>query len=220
MDKNLTAKLEKLTKVQKLLIVAGTLVVIGALAGYFLLWPNWSKASQLKDDVATLTRKIGSLQGRAAQLQQVMAERDLVEQQFDRIKTLMPQTSEGMWRLQADIESLANENNVRFLMFLPSNQEDMTLYAAKKSIQVHLQGNYNNIMRVIDGLNGLPRMVVLDTVLITSSSAGGQRGAQQQPVLGSQVKAEVTFWVYRALTPEEVEMVKMEQAQAAAKDKK
>ena len=193
---NIFSSIEKLTRIQKILI---QLLVVGGICGaawYFVLNPEWENIDKLNREIESLDQDITRFSIQAAKLPEMEEELEARERELILARALLPEDAHALERLLASFERLGNEKGVRFLLFQPGS-EDVHTYYASRSVQLRLQGNFHDLMSYFDELSRLDRLVSLHTLRL--NPLGGQQG--KNIVLS----AEAVLLVYRALSRAELE---------------
>lgn len=164
---------------RRTLIVAG-LGCVALLAAWFLLF--WSPAgadiAEARGRVTEAERQADELEVRLSRL--LDAQRridDLVEaaELFDAAVPAEPELAEFLLLAHA----LAEEVEVDFLAINPSAPVASTLSGVGSEIQLTFQvdGGYFHVLDFVDGLLDLPRIVMLDSINVTTGGEGPQEGA-------------------------------------------
>lgn len=188
--------IEKLTRIQKILIQFLILAVICGTSWYFYLNPAWEKMAGLKQDAESLEEDIALFSIQAAKLPEMEEKIEEIQRELILANSLLPKDAHALERLLASFEQLGNEKGVRFLLFQPASQEVHEHYATR-TVQLRLQGNFHHLMSYFDELSRLDRLVSLQSLRLSPLS-----GQQQDNVT---LSAESVLLVYRSLSQAELE---------------
>jgi type IV pilus assembly protein PilO len=190
-------KLERLTLVQKILIVLLTLVFIGGGSWYFFFSPKFEKLGKLRENIASLEQTIAKYKVLAAKLPHLEEELAKRKKELVLARMLLPEDVQALERLLASFEKLGNEKEVEFLLFQPGPEEKHDFYATRR-VQLRLQGAFHNLVQYFDSLVRLDRLVSLENLRLTPVKKKVAPGE-------SFLMADSSILVYRALTPEELQ---------------
>jgi type IV pilus assembly protein PilO len=188
--------IDKLTRVQKILVQVLILAAICGSSWFFYLSPAWENITRLQQEADSLEQDIARFSIQAARLSEVEKEFKKREKELILARTLLPEDAHALERLLASFERLGNEKGVRFLLFQPGSEEVHEHYASR-SVQLRLQGNFHNLISYFDELSRFDRLVSLQSLRLNPLS--GQQG--ERVVLS----AEAMLLVYRSLSQAELE---------------
>ena len=87
-------KVEKLSKVQRILISAGFFTLLAGVFIYFLLWPKFEKINSLRADLKELEKKLTTAKRNAADLKKFQAKMKEAEAQFKLAMKKLPEKEE------------------------------------------------------------------------------------------------------------------------------
>ncbi len=188
--------IDKLTRIQKILI---QFLIVAAVCGsswYFYLGPAWDNIVRLEQEADSLDQEITRYSIQAAKLPEMEDEMEQKERELILARALLPEDAHALERLLASFERLGNEKGVRFLLFQPGS-EDVHKYYASRSVQLRLQGGFHDLMGYFDELSRLDRLVSLQSLRLNPLS-----GRQSERVV---LSAEAVLLVYRSLSQAELE---------------
>lgn len=158
-------KISKLRMMHRVLIFAGTVVLLVGLYIWLVYIPKTGEITTIKSELDRLERNIELARGRAKNLQRLEA--DLVKAQGDlkvAIK-LLPTTSE-IPSLLKNITKLGNDSNLEFLLFSPEKQVSKEFYV-EIPVSIELLGSYHDVAIFFDKVGKLDRIVnVVDLNMI------------------------------------------------------
>jgi len=150
-------KISKLRMMHRILIFAGTIVLILALYIWLVYIPKTSEIKTIKSEVQRLENNIRIARVRANNLKRL--ETDLAKAQGDlkvAIK-LLPTTSE-IPSLLKNITKLGNDSNLEFLLFSPDRQLSKEFYV-EIPVSIEVLGSYHDVAIFFDKVGKLDRIV-------------------------------------------------------------
>jgi len=150
-------KISKLRMIHRVLIFAGTIVLIVGLYIWLLHIPKAGEIKTIKSELDRLERNISLARVRAKNVKKLEA--DLAKSQGDlkvAIK-LLPTTSE-IPNLLKNITKLGNNSNLEFLLFSPEKQISKQFYV-EIPVSIEVLGGYHNVAMFFDKIGKLDRIV-------------------------------------------------------------
>ena len=150
-------KISKLRMIHRILIFAGTVVLIVGLYIWLVYIPKTGEIKTIKSELDRLERNIRIAKVRANNLKRLEA--DLAKAQGDlkvAIK-LLPTTSE-IPSLLKNITKLGNDSNLEFLLFRPEKQVSKEFYV-EIPVSIEVLGSYHDVAIFFDKVGKLDRIV-------------------------------------------------------------
>ena len=150
-------KISKLRMIHRILIFAGTIVLIVGIYIWLVYIPKTGEIKTIKSELDRLERNIRIAKVRANNLKRLEA--DLAKAQGDlkvAIK-LLPTTSE-IPSLLKNITKLGNDSNLEFLLFRPEKQVSKEFYV-EIPVSIEVLGNYHDVAIFFDKVGKLDRIV-------------------------------------------------------------
>jgi len=150
-------KISKLRMIHRIIIFAGTVVLIVGLYIWLVYIPKTGEIKTIKSDLDRLERNIRIAKVRANNLKRLEA--DLAKAQGDlkvAIK-LLPTTSE-IPSLLKSITKLGNDSNLEFLLFSPEKQVPKEFYV-EIPVSIEVLGSYHDVAIFFDKVGKLDRIV-------------------------------------------------------------
>ena len=150
-------KISKLRMMHRILIFAGTVILIVGLYIWLVYIPKTGEITTIKSELDRLERNIRLARVRAKNLKRLEA--DLAKAQGDlkvAIK-LLPTTSE-IPSLLKNITKLGNDSNLEFLLFSPERQVSKEFYV-EIPVSIELLGSYHDVAIFFDKVGKLDRIV-------------------------------------------------------------
>ena len=150
-------KISKLRMIHRVLIFAGTIVLVIGLYIWLVYIPKTGEIKTIKSDLDRLESNIRIARVRAKNLKRLEA--DLTKAQSDlkiAIK-LLPTTSE-IPSLLKSITKLGNDSNLEFLLFSPEKQVSKEFYV-EIPVSIEVLGSYHDVAIFFDKVGKLDRIV-------------------------------------------------------------
>ncbi len=164
----LLAKLEELSKPQRIGIFAAVLVVIFGLSIYLLFWPKHGQISGLKTQLASVQQELGKAKKNAAELNDWRNKRSQKEAEYKQVSRALPEKEE-IPSLLAGISQAGKEAGLEFLLFQPKPEMPKEFYA-EIPVDINVSGNYHQVAVFFDKVANLPRIVNIRDVKMTPQS--------------------------------------------------
>jgi len=165
-------KVEKLSTVQRILIYAGTfLVLIGAVV-YFLYMPKWDVKAELQTEFDELSNKLMIAKKNAAKLPKLRAQMKAAEREFAEASKALPERRE-MPTLVTIISQSGGESGLEFQLFQPGAEVNKQFYT-EIPLLLRLKGGYHNTAEFFDRVAALPRIVTIRDIAISPSQKKGE----------------------------------------------
>jgi type IV pilus assembly protein PilO len=154
-------KVEKLKMVHRILILVGTVVVLGGLFTWLVYIPKSNDISRLKKEISSLEQKIAQAKIRARDLAKLEAEMAKVEGQFQEALNLLPNKRE-IPSLLRSITQLGSDSNLEFRLFSPKREKPRDFYI-EIPVSMEVSGTYHNVAIFFDKVGRMERIVnILD----------------------------------------------------------
>ena len=166
-------KLEKLSKVQRILI---STAIFGLIVGgfiYLLYWPKYETISRLETDLDKLEAKLATAKKNAADLEKFQAKMREAESQFQMAMKKLPEKEE-IPSLLASISSSGQHVGLEFLLFEPKPEKKKEFYA-EIPVVMNILGDYHNTALFFDQVARLPRIVTIENIQMTPAKTKDNR---------------------------------------------
>lgn len=151
------AGIENLTKVQRLLICIGTIVLIVGLFTYFSFYPKIEKIQQLSKEYKTLSQELERMQKEASKLAFYRKKMKEKQTEFNLVKRALPEKKE-IPTLLTSISQSGHDSGLEFLLFKPEKEVVKDFYA-EIPVSIQVTGNYHNVGLFLSKVASLPRVV-------------------------------------------------------------
>lgn len=162
-------KLEKLSKVQRILLFSGTLVLIIGVFGYFMYFPKMQELQKLGSEYEELEKKLSSAKSTAKNLPKIKEDMNKAEAQLKIVMKALPETKE----IPALLESISlsgQEAGLEFVLFQPGGERNQSFYA-EIPVSLQISGKYHNVAVFFDKVARLPRIVNIQDINIKPDPA-------------------------------------------------
>jgi len=155
-------KLEKLSKIQRILAFAGILLLTIGAFGYFMYYPKMKDIQKLGSDYIELDKKLSASKNTAKNLPKLKEEMNNAEAQLKVVMKALPETKEIPTLLES-ISLSGQEAGLEFVLFQPGNEQNKSFYA-EIPVSIQLSGNYHNVALFFDKVARLPRIVNIQDI--------------------------------------------------------
>jgi type IV pilus assembly protein PilO len=150
-------KIEKIKMSVRILILAGTVVLVAGLFLWLVYIPKNEEIEKTKQEIATLEQKLVKARITAARLKQFEAEWAQVDTQFKEALKLLPNTKE-IPALLKTITQLGSESQLEFRLFSPQKEKMQDFYV-EIPVSIEIKGNYHNVAVFFDKIGAMERIV-------------------------------------------------------------
>ncbi len=157
-------KVEKLTKVQRVLISVGFFTLLAGTFIYFLFWPKLEKIQTLTKDLKKLEDKLKTAKRNAADLKKFQAKMKEAEAQFNMAMKKLPEKEE-IPSLLTSISDSGQQVGMEFLLFEPKPEQPKEFYA-EIPVAMRIKADYHNLTTFFDQVARLSRIVNIRDIQI------------------------------------------------------
>ncbi|MFC1798920.1 type 4a pilus biogenesis protein PilO [Thermodesulfobacteriota bacterium] len=169
-------KIEKITKVQRILIYVGSFVLLVGPIVYFLYIPKFNKISEMESKLDTLQTQLVTAKRQAGQLKSWRAKYKKAQVAFARAKKALPQKKE-IPKLLSSISASGQQAGLEFVLFKPAKERKKQFYA-EIPVSIKVTGRYHDVASFFDKLSRLPRLVNVDNISLAPFKKGNQAGKE------------------------------------------
>ncbi|MDP3286540.1 MAG: type 4a pilus biogenesis protein PilO [Desulfobacterales bacterium] len=155
-------KLEKLSKIQRMLIFGGILFLTIGVFGYFMYFPKVKEIQKLDLEYGELEKKLSAAKNTAKNLPKLQEEINNAEGQLKLVMKALPETKEIPTLLES-ISLSGQEAGLEFVLFQPGNERNQSFYA-EIPVSIQISGNYHNVAVFFDKVARLPRIVNIQDI--------------------------------------------------------
>lgn len=169
------AKVEELTKPQRIGIYVGALVVIVGLSIYLLLWPKLQQISTLESRLTTVQQQLETAKRNAAELNDWRNRMQKKEAEFRTVMMALPETQE-IPSLLAGVSEAGKNAGLEFMLFQPRPESTKDFYA-EIPVEIVVSGTYHQVAVFFDKVANLPRIVNIRDIKLAPQSQRDGTGA-------------------------------------------
>ena len=162
-------KVEKLSKVQRVLISVGFFTLLAGVFIYFFFWPKLEKIQTLTADLKKLEDKLKTAKRNAADLKKFQTKMKEAEAQFNMAMKKLPEKEE-IPSLLASISDSGQQVGMDFLLFEPKPEKPKEFYA-EIPVAMSIKADYHNSATFFDKVARLSRIVNIRDIKITRPKA-------------------------------------------------
>ena len=156
--------ISKLSKVHRILIFAGTVVLLSGLYIWFVHIPKTREITQLGVSITNIESQIALAKIKAKNLEKLEADYAYAQEELEFALKLLPTTSE-IPDLLKNITKLGNESRLDFILFSPKKEVSKEFYV-EIPVSIEVNGGYHDVAVFFDKVGKLDRIVnVVDVVM-------------------------------------------------------
>ncbi len=150
-------KLEQLSKVQRIAIWAGVLILLIGAFVYFSYLPKFKKIDQLKANLTKIEKELEIAKRNARQLNEFRKKMQDAEEQFKIVMRALPENEE-IPTLLTGISKAGTDSGLNFILFQPKPDEKKDFYA-EIPVVMTVTGDYHGVATFFESVAGLNRIV-------------------------------------------------------------
>ena len=166
-------KVEKLSKVQRIVISTLIFALIAGGFIYLLCWPKFESIRKLNAKLDQLERKLETARKNAADLKKFQAKMNEAEEQFKMAMKKLPEKEE-IPSLLASISNSGQQVGLEFLLFEPKPEKKKEFYA-EIPVAMNIEGDYHNLALFFDQVARLSRIVNIQNIQMAPGKSKGSR---------------------------------------------
>jgi len=183
-------KIEKLSKVQRILICSGIfLVIIGSFV-YFSYFPKIKTQKKLSKEIMQLEKRLIVAKRNARDLQKYQKEIKEAKGEFKEVMLSLPEKEEIPSIISA-VSASGKESGLEFLLFQPKDENRKDFYA-EIPVSIQVQGNFHNVVVFFEKVARLSRIVNIRDIKISRESGQGKAKTSDSSKLSTSCTA-VTY---------------------------
>jgi type IV pilus assembly protein PilO len=160
-------KIAALSRVHRILICAGTFLLLGGLFFYFIYMPKMSRINELKIEFDDLQVKLTKAKAAAKDFDKYQKLYKEAQVKFKLALQLLPDKKE----IPSLLESISKSGRgagLEFLLFQPEKEVPKGFYA-EIPVKIQVQGGYHNLAMFFDQVAKLSRIVNISNINITGA---------------------------------------------------
>lgn len=150
-------KIEKLKLSHRILIFAGTMVLLAGLFIYFIYMPRSEEISRLNTEIASLHQEIEKAKKAASRLPELEKEEARIEAEFREALRLLPNQKE-IPELLKGLTKLGADANLKFRLFSPQKERDRGFFS-EIPVSMELDGGYHDVAVFFDRVGRMERII-------------------------------------------------------------
>jgi type IV pilus assembly protein PilO len=186
-------KIEKLSKVQRIIICSGIfLVIIGSFV-YFSYMPKIKTQKKLNTEIKKLEDKLIVAKRNARDLKKYQNKIKEAESKFKEVMLSLPEKEEIPSLISA-VSASGQESGLEFLLFQPIGERRKEFYA-EIPVSIQVTGNFHNVVRFFEKVARLSRIVNIQDIRIL----GAQSKAKTSDI--SKLNTSCTAVTYKFVEP-------------------
>ena len=159
-------KVGKLSKLYRMLISLGIILLFAGPLVYFSYLPKMNKIEELNNQIVELDNKLTQVKNKARQLKSFEKQLAEAENEFKIVRKALPEKQE-IPNLLASISQSGRDAGLEFILFQPRSEVDKEFYA-EIPVNIQVTGSYHHLATFFDKVSRLPRIVNVDQVNITT----------------------------------------------------
>ena len=162
--------IEKLSKVQRILLSVGVFALIIGAFVYLLYMPKFTEIDKLGKKLETLEKKLASAKRNAASLKKFQAKMKEAEAQFKAAMRALPEKGE-IPSLLTHISKSGHDVGLDFLLFEPKPEIRKEFYA-EIPVAINVKGGYHDMAMFFDRVSRLSRIVNVKNITMGREKEG------------------------------------------------
>jgi type IV pilus assembly protein PilO len=174
-------KIEKLTKVQRIIIYAVTIVLLAGASYWFLFRPKYQQIDRLEKQLAQVQQQLAKAKRNAQELNDWRSKMKKKEARYRTVMRALPEKEE-IPSLLAGISQAGKDAGLEFLLFKPMPESTKGFYA-EIPVDINVGGSYHQVAVFFDKVANLPRIVNMRNIKMKpvqqKDSSGGLTTACQ-----------------------------------------
>jgi len=169
----LFAKVEQLSRVQRVAISAVTFALIAGGFIYLSYWPKFEQINRLNTELEKLEKKLKAAKNNAKDLKKFQAKIKDAEAQFQMAMKKLPEKEE-IPSLLSSISNSGQQVGLEFLLFEPKPEKKKEFYA-EIPVAMSIKGDYHNLALFFDQVARLSRIVNIQNIQIAKAKGKDNR---------------------------------------------
>jgi len=150
-------KIEQLSKVQRIAIWAGVLILLIGAFVYFSFLPKIKQIDKLKARLTKIEKELEVAKKNARQLNEFRKKMQDAEEQFKIVMRALPEKEE-IPTLLTGISKAGRDSGLNFILFQPKPEDQKDFYA-EIPVDIKVTGDYHGVATFFESVAGLNRIV-------------------------------------------------------------
>jgi len=163
-------KLEQLSKVQRIGIWAGIIVLVVAAFIYFMYLPKFKRIDVLKANLTKVEKALDVAKRNARELNAYRKKMQDAENQFKIVMRALPEKEE-IPTLLTGISKAGKESGLDFILFQPKPEIKKDFYA-EIPVAMRVEGDYHGVATFFENVAELNRIVNIRNVVMKPEKGG------------------------------------------------
>ncbi|BBO70499.1 pilus assembly protein PilO [Desulfosarcina alkanivorans] len=163
-------KLEQLSKIQRIAIWAGLLILLIAAFVYFSYLPKLKTIDRLKTNLTKVTKELEVAKKNARQLNAYRKKMQDAEEQFKIVMRALPEKEE-IPTLLTGISKAGKSSGLNFILFKPKAEVKKDFYA-EIPVAMEVTGDYHGVATFFESVAGLNRIVNIRNIRMSPEDKG------------------------------------------------
>jgi type IV pilus assembly protein PilO len=163
-------KLEQLSKIQRIAIWAGLLILLIGAFVYFSYLPKLKTIDKLKTNLTKVTKELEVAKKNARQLNAYRKKMQDAEEQFKIVMRALPEKEE-IPTLLTGISKAGKSAGLNFILFQPKPEVQKDFYA-EIPVAIEVSGDYHGVATFFENVAGLNRIVNIRNISMTPQKKG------------------------------------------------
>lgn len=159
------------SKLQKIAILAATIILMSALYYSFDYSPRSDEVAKLADSVEIAHNEKNAKQLKAANLPRLQRDLKLLDMQLRKAVAELPNQKQ-IAALLTQISAQAQQAGLNILLFRPRAENFQEFYA-EVPVDITVKGNFNNTVSFFDAVGRLDRLVNIDNIGFRNPTISG-----------------------------------------------
>lgn len=158
-------KLGKLSQTHRILIGSGIAVLVIVIFVFVSFKPNWTKISELEDDLAKVEKDLREATRKADAFDSVNKQIEEAEEKFHVAKNKLPD-DKAIDEVLKGISTSGRDAGIEFSEFRPTNVKNVDFYA-EIPIKMTIVGDFHSFLTFCDLVARMPRIVSIKNLSIS-----------------------------------------------------
>ena len=163
-------KLEQLTKLQRIAIWAGVLILIVTAFVWFSYLPKGKQVDQLRTKLKNVEKKLAVAKKNAKQLNSYRKQMQDAEEQFKIVMRALPEKEE-IPTLLTGISKAGRDSGLEFILFQPKSEVAKEFYA-EIPVSMKVTGDYHGVATFFESVALLNRIVNIRNIDMSPEKEG------------------------------------------------
>ena len=173
-------RIEKFTKIQRIIIYSITMILVLAVATWFFFLPKFDEIKKLEKNLAKVKSELSIAKKNASELNDWRNKMKEREAKYQTVMRALPEKEE-IPSLLSGISQAGKDAGLEILLFTPKSDVEKEFYA-EIPVDISVSGNYHNVAVFFDKVANLPRIVNIRNIKMAPQGESGLLTTQCQAV--------------------------------------